>query len=88
MTLYTAAITLILVMDPLGNIPVFISVLNTVEESKRARVVMRESVIAFVILVLFLFAGQYIMHGLNITESALEIEIISIITDLSIALKE
>lgn len=73
MTLYSAAITLFLVMDPLGNIPIFISVLNTVEEKKRPMVILRESIIAFLILSIFLFSGQYILHGLNITEPALGI---------------
>lgn len=73
MTLYSAAITLLLVMDPLGNIPIFITILNSVDESKRSRVILRESLIAYVALVLFLFAGNAIMRGLNITTPALEI---------------
>lgn len=73
MNIYTATITLILVMDPLGNIPVFISVLNPVEASRRRMIILRESIIAFGILVLFLFAGRHILHGLGITEPALGI---------------
>lgn len=73
MTLFSATITLILVMDPLGNIPVFISVLNTIDESKRMRTILRESFFAFLILTLFLFSGQYILHGLHISEPALGI---------------
>jgi len=71
MTFYTVAITLILVMDPLGNIPVFLSVLQSVEEKRRRWVILREALIAFVFMVLFLFFGQYIMHGLHITTPAL-----------------
>ena len=73
MTLYSAAITLLFVMDPLGNIPIFITILNSVDESKRSWVILRESLIAYVALVLFLFAGNAIMRGLNITTPALEI---------------
>ncbi len=73
MTLYTATMTLLLVMDPLGNIPIFITILSSVEESKRSWVIFRESTIAFVVLVLFLFVGHGVMRGLNITAPALEI---------------
>lgn len=73
MTLYTATMTLILVMDPLGNIPVFLSILKGYSQKKQRRIVIRETAIAYVILLLFLFCGKYIMRGLNITTSALSI---------------
>src|SRR5262245_60494414 len=73
MTLYSATITLILVMDPLGNIPLFLSVLNHVEPKKRQRIILRESFIAFIILVLFLFFGQFILEGMHISQPALSI---------------
>ncbi len=73
MNIYTATITLILVMDPLGNIPIFLSVLNSVEPNRRSKVILRESFFAYLILLLFLFAGQHILTGLHITESALGI---------------
>jgi multiple antibiotic resistance protein len=70
-TLYTLIITFILVMDPLGNIPVFISILSSVSEERRSQVILRESFIAFIILTLFLFFGQHILNAINISESAL-----------------
>jgi multiple antibiotic resistance protein len=73
MTLYSAIITLILVMDPLGNIPFFLSVLNHVEAPRRKKIILRETFIAFIILLIFLFFGQYILQGMNISESALQI---------------
>lgn len=53
MTLYSATITLILIMDPLGNIPLFLSVLNKVEPKRRQRIILRETFIAFLILIFF-----------------------------------
>ncbi len=73
MTLYSATITLILIMDPLGNIPLFLSVLNKVEPKRRQRIILRETFIAFLILIFFLFFGQYILEGMHISEPALEI---------------
>ncbi len=73
MTFYTAAITLILVMDPLGNIPVFLSILKRFDAKTQKRIILRETGIAFLILTAFLFFGQYIMRWLHLTTSALSI---------------
>ncbi|VVC76666.1 hypothetical protein AQUSIP_19900 [Aquicella siphonis] len=73
MTLYSATITLILVMDPLGNIPLFLSTLNNVDPKRRQRIILRETFIAFILLTLFLFFGQYILEGMHISEPALQI---------------
>ena len=73
MTLYSAAVTLILVMDPLGNVPVFLAILRRYNETEQAKIIFRETLIALVVLLLFLFFGQYIMHGLQLTASALSI---------------
>ncbi|OGO92352.1 MAG: hypothetical protein A3F41_00010 [Coxiella sp. RIFCSPHIGHO2_12_FULL_44_14] len=72
-SLYAIAITLIFVMDPLGNIPVFLSILRKFSPAVQIRIIIRESIIAFVVLVLFVFFGQYILHGLHITAPALSI---------------
>ncbi len=73
MTIYSAALMLILVMDPFGNIPVFISVLSSVDPEKRSRIILREMLIALGILILFLFFGKYILSGMHISEPALSI---------------
>lgn len=73
MTLVSAALLLFLVMDPLGNIPFFITALKSVEPSRRRLVVGRELLIALVVLVFFLFAGPYILKLLDISEPALTI---------------
>jgi len=73
MTLYSAAATLVLVMDPLGNIPVFLSVLNSVPTARRQQIILRETFIAFVVLTAFLFFGKYILEGMRISEPALSI---------------
>lgn len=71
MTLLSAAVLLFLVMDPLGNIPFFLSALKPVEPSRQLRVVVRELLIALGVLVLFLFVGQHILELLGISDPAL-----------------
>jgi len=68
MTLLSAALLLFLVMDPLGNIPVFLTTLKSVEPHRQLRVVLRELVIALAVLVAFLFTGCYILAFLQISE--------------------
>lgn len=73
MTLTSAAITLFLVMDPLGNIPIFLSLLEEIEPRRRLRVIVREMLIALGILIAFLFFGRYFLAALHISEPALSI---------------
>ena len=73
MTIYSAAIMLILVMDPFGNIPIFLSVLSHVKPEKRKNIIIRELLIALLFLTVFLFFGKYILSGMHITEPALGI---------------
>lgn len=69
----SAVVTLFLVMDPLGNIPLFLSVLKTVPEARRRRVVLREVALAYVVLVLFLFAGNALLRFLGLEQEAVSI---------------
>lgn len=73
MTLYSATLTLLLVMDPLGNVPLFLSVLNSVNPHHRRKIILRETFFAFMILTIFLFFGKYILEGMRISEAALSI---------------
>jgi multiple antibiotic resistance protein len=73
MTMLSAAIVLFLVMDPLGNILLFVTALRTVPVSRRKRVVVRELLIAYAVLVIFLFTGEHLLHALNISGPALTI---------------
>lgn len=61
------------VMDPLGNVPFFLSAVRHVERSRQRRVIARELLIALAVLVFFLFLGQYILDVLHISATALRI---------------
>ena len=54
MKIFFNAITLLLIMDPLGNIPPFLSALKKVEPDRRRKVLVREILIAYVVLLFFL----------------------------------
>jgi len=73
MTIFSAAILLFFVMDPIGNIPLFLAALGPVDPARRARVVGRELFIAYALLVGFLFAGRPLLAALHISEPALTV---------------
>ena len=71
MTLLSAAVLLFFVMDPLGNVPLFLSALRQVDPARYRAVILRELGIALAILVLFLFVGRYLLGLLHVSPAAL-----------------
>lgn len=71
MTLISAAVLLFLVMDPLGNIPFFLSELRHVPAARQRVVIVRELLIALAVLVIFLFTGRIVLETLRISQPAL-----------------
>jgi multiple antibiotic resistance protein len=69
----SVAVTLFLIMDPLGNVPVFNAVLSKLDQTHRTKVVARELVIAFFILLGFLFVGEALLGFLGLTQPSLNI---------------
>ncbi len=73
MRIFFNAITLLLIMDPLGNIPPFMSALKKVEAERRRKVLLREILIAYGVLLTFLFAGKYILRLLSLQQETIAI---------------
>lgn len=73
MSFFSASLLLFLVLDPLGNIPMFMSVLSGVDRRRHFRIIARELLIALGVLVLFLFAGRHILNLLSVSQSSLGI---------------
>ena len=73
MDLIGAFVLLFVVMDPLGNIPIFISVLETVKPERRYKVLARELLLALVILFAFLFGGQYLLAALHLSQYSISV---------------
>lgn len=73
MTILSAAVLLFLVMDPMGNISLFVAALKNVDASRQRAIVVRELLVALAVMVIFLFAGRYALAVLHISELALPI---------------
>jgi MarC family membrane protein len=72
-TFLSAFILLLLVLDPFGSLPVFISILSGVAPERRTRVAVREVVIAFVVLLAFMVSGQGFLTLMRLSERSLEV---------------
>lgn len=71
MTISSAALLLFLVMDPIGNIPLFLVTLQNYGPDRQKRIIVRELLFALAALVFFLFGGHYLLKLLHISDSAL-----------------
>ena len=71
--MFSAVVTLFLVLDPLGNIPLFLSVLKSVSPERRRKVLVREIAIAYLVLLLILFLGSYALQFLHLDPEAISI---------------
>jgi multiple antibiotic resistance protein len=71
--LFSAVVTLFLIMDPIGNIPLFLSILKTVAPERRRLVLLREIVLAYGVLLVFFFAGNYLLKFLGLDQESISI---------------
>ncbi len=69
----SAFVLLLLVLDPLGSLAIFISVLRGVAPERRRVVALRELAIAFVVLLLFMVGGQGFLSLMRLSERSLEV---------------
>ncbi|MFT4197452.1 MAG: YhgN family NAAT transporter [Pseudoxanthomonas sp.] len=73
MTILSAALLLLLILDPLGNIPVFLSVLRPLPPPRQRVVVARELLIALVVLIGFLWGGKYFLEWMHLRQESVQI---------------
>lgn len=73
MTIASAALLLFLILDPLGNIPVFLSMLRRLSPQRQRIVLARELLIALLVLMAFLWAGKYALEVMHLRQESVAI---------------
>lgn len=73
MTTVSAALLLFLILDPLGNIPVFLGLLQPLPPKRRRIVLLRELLIALGVLFGFLWAGIYVLEAMHLRQESVSI---------------
>lgn len=69
----SAFVLLLLVLDPLGSLPIFIPIMRDVAPARRRWVAIREVGIAFGVLFCFMFFGQGFLQVMHLSERSLEV---------------
>ncbi|HKO62369.1 MAG TPA: YhgN family NAAT transporter [Pyrinomonadaceae bacterium] len=73
MKMFSVVLTLFLIMDPLGNVPLFLSALKDVKPERRWKVLVREVLFAYVFLLAFLLLGRYLLRLLGLQQETISI---------------
>ena len=68
-----SVLLLFLVVDPFGNLPVVLAVVGKLAPSSYRRIIIREVTFAFLVLLLFAFAGERVLGYLNIEQTSLTV---------------
>lgn len=69
----SALVLLLLVLDPLGSLPIFIPIMRGVAPERRRRVAVREVGIAFLVLFGFMIFGGGFLRLMHLSERSLEV---------------
>src|SRR3989442_10747796 len=69
----SAVVILLLVTDPIGNIPLFVSLLRHVKPARRLRVIARECAIALAVLLVFVLFGRTLLDLFGLSERSLNL---------------
>ena len=73
MEILSVSVTLFLIMDGFGNIPLFLPILDKVPANRRRRVLVRELLIALVVIVGTVLCGRYVMEFLGLRQESVSI---------------
>lgn len=72
-SILSAFILLLLVLDPLGSLPIFIPIIDGVARERRRIVALREAAIAFAVLLAFMLGGGAFLRVMHLSERSLEV---------------
>lgn len=72
MEVFSIAFTLFLLMDPIGNIPFYISFLKGLDPKRQRFIIFRELIIALFIIILFNFVGDGLMKFLHVENDTIQ----------------
>lgn len=73
MNLLSISLILFLIMDPVGNVSVFLNLMKEVDKKRRNWVIFREMLIALGIMIFFYFIGDLILDLLKVSETTVNL---------------
>lgn len=73
MELFSTTVLLLFVLDPFGNVPLVLAAMANIPAARRSRIVLRECLVAYVVLVGFMLGGKWFLRLLQLSEVSLSI---------------
>ncbi|MGA8164162.1 MAG: MarC family protein [Waddliaceae bacterium] len=73
MTLFTISLVLFLIMDPIGNVSPYLSLVKELTPKRQRYILAREMLIALVTMLIFLFLGEVIFDLLHLSETTVRL---------------
>lgn len=72
-SLFSLALSLFIVLNAFGNIPLFLSLLKGIPRKRQKQIVIRELLIALFIIIVFNYIGVWLLKFLNVTQEIVQI---------------
>lgn len=66
-------LTILVVMDPLGAVPLFISIAGDLDEARKKATIRKAILIAFVVMAVFILAGRFVLGFFGISPGAFSV---------------
>lgn len=73
MSLFNIALVLFLIMDPIGNLTSYLSMVNEIPAKRQRWIIVREMLIALLVMIAFNYLGEYIFGILDISETTVRL---------------
>lgn len=70
---FEIALPLFLMMDPVGNVPLYVALLKDIPPKRQKIVIIRELLIALITIVLFIFVGESLLGLLGVRQETVQI---------------
>jgi multiple antibiotic resistance protein len=70
---FSIALSLFLLMDPVGNVPIFCALLKDIDPLRSRKIIVREMVIALGVMLAFYFMGEALLAALHVNKATVQI---------------
>lgn len=68
--IFSLAFSLFILMNPIGNVPIFVSVLEGIDQKRQRAIIFRELLIALGIIIAFNYIGEFLLDALKVSQDA------------------
>jgi len=71
--IFSTAVLIFFILDPLGSVPLLLSILKNIDKKRHSKIIIREMLIGLVILLTFLFFGEQFLGLFHLQAQAITI---------------